>query len=226
MDVLIGMDEAAVEATTEVAKGAGEHIRWATLGMKALKLDRTEELSEQKAKNRELQRRELTKLAEGFTKTLELYRDYYEKFEIVSSSISSWKEARRFAESVAGFIEACARVRLDFADLVELTPDELDRLEAILAGMTERAGRVVERAALAVLDRDTEGLEELREEHGSFVALMRAVDRTEQINACTVELTSLTSDLVRLVALVEGAASIRRHDPATADHLGRVLARP
>ena len=221
------LDPEAVEAIAQGAEPQGKNIRWLTLAEKTMKVARTDELTEAKREQNELQREELGKLARSFTRALDLFESYYEKYQLVSAAVKTLTEARQFTRRIATFIEAVQLVYRESASLNALAPEELDMIEQYLDGMVTHAEHILDKGATLSLDRNSESIEldQLREEHGEFFVLMRSVDRTEQLNALNRDVATLSADLQRFAAHISSTVKQRGYATVNSDALHQLFDR-
>ena len=221
------IDPEALKLITEAGEAGGKDIRWLTLVEKTTKIIRTDELTEAKQKQNDLQREELGKVAKGLSNTLDLFDSYYEKFQLLSGAVRTLAEARKFTQRVASFIEAVQYVYSECKNLDQLEPQELKMIENYLDGMIRSAEQIVEKGDILLLDKNTqsEEMDQLKEEHGSFFVTMRAIDRTEQLNALNSDIAALSSDLHRLVAYITSTIKQRSYVSRNTDALSRLFDR-
>lgn len=189
---------AKIAAVTKTAEGQSKDVNRASiLASKAEKLWITLQIDDQKRQNDSLQRAEIGKLVTTLNKTLEDFKDLYEKFKLIRTAVRSIAEGKKFTERIAGLLE----VLVDLTEFVTtqsaLSPEEIELFEGMIARMGERADRIIDLSALALLDDSSTGpeMDAIREEHGEFFVLMKSLDRTAQIAALNNEIADVTSDL-------------------------------
>lgn len=217
----------ALKAITEAGEAGGKDIRWLTLAEKRAKVARTNELTESKRKQNELQREELGKVAHSLTRTFNLFEAYYEKYQLVTGAVRTLVEAREFTRRVAAFVEAIRFVYRESRQLALLEPQELRLIESYLEGMVGKAEHIVEKGDILLLDKSSQSAEmdRLQEEHGEFFVLMRAVDRTEQLNALNADIAGLSGDLQRLAAYIASTINQRSYGTRNTEALSRLFDR-
>ena len=213
----LGLSPGAIDAIAQGAEPAGKNIRWATLGQKTFKLESTLRLRREKRRARNLQRTELGRLAVGLRRTLVLFKDYYEKFSIVSSTVQSLSEWIRLGERIARVIGMARQLGSDLVDMDHFSDVEREVIARPITTIVERTEALLVSARFAVTGANTnqDELDDIAEEHGDFLMLMRSLDRTEQLAALDRELGLIVADLDRMVSFIANIQNIREHGTST-----------
>lgn len=221
----LNLDPQAIQMIIATGDAAGRDIRWLTLEEKTRKYNLTLKQAEAKQQERELQRAQLAELADGLRRTGELFRSYYEKFQLVSNAVQTVSGFLKIGKRIRSIIEIIDRLRVLFAGMDQFSARERDVIAKTLTAMIERTEGVLKAANFALLGDNTaaEELDELREEHGNFMVLMRSIDRTEQLDLLDQEISVILSDLQRLVVFLTNIQNNRKNAVSEPDILRSLL---
>ena len=205
------LDPKLIDGLIQSGDAGGKEIRWVTLVEKTRKHGMTVKLAEAKRRERELQRTQLAELADGLRRTKELFEQYYEKYQIVSGAVQTISGFIKIGKRVKVIIETLDRLRVQFMRMNQFDDRERDIIGRTIMAMVERTNQVVKAADFVLTGSNVpnEKLDELREEHGSFVVTLRTIDRTEQLAAVDKEIALIINDLQQLVSLLSSIQNNR-----------------
>ena len=212
---VLGVDQDFVDRLIQTGDSGGEQSRWATLAEKALKYDLTVRQAEAKRRERDLQREQLGKLADGLRRTGELFRNYYEKYQLISGAVQTVAGFLKIGRRVRSILDLLDRLRPQLVSMDQFSDRERDYVAAVLTSMVGRTERVLKRADFVLLGNNTDSAEELaelREQHGTFMVLMRSIDRTEQLELIDGEITRIVTDLQSLVVFLTNLQNNRTNE--------------
>ena len=220
------IDPKLIESLIRTGDAGGKEVRWLTLGQKALKHDMTVKQADAKRRERDLQRAQLAELADGLRRTKELFANYYEKFSLVSNAVQTVSGFLEIGKRIGSIIEIVSQLGDQLTRMDQFTDQERDYIGRMLLAMDDRTRQVLKAAKFALTGNNTSGeeLDELREEHGDFLVLMRSIDRTEQLDLLDLEISSIIADLQRMVVFLTNIQNNRQNDQVSeADILRHLL---
>lgn len=209
----LSLDPDAISKVIQSSEAGGEQSRWATLGLKSQKYASTIQQSEAKRRERDLQRQQLAMLADGLRRTKELFQKYYEKYQVVSGAVQTLEGFLKIGKRVRSILDILDQLRVQLAALDEFSDEERDYVMQILTSMVNRTERVLKSANFVLLGNNvpSEELDELREEHGNFMVLLRSIDRTEQLDLIDREISRIISDLQSVVVFLNNIQNNRKN---------------
>ena len=210
----LSLDPQAIQGLIRTGNAQGKNVRWLTLGQKTLKYDLTIQQTEAKRRERDMQRTQLARLADGLRQTKELFAKYYEQFSVVSNAAQTVAGFLEIGQRVRSIIELIDQLRLEFVRMDQFTDEERDLIRRVLTATIERTQRVVKASKFALMGDNTspEELAALRAEHGNFMVTLRSIDRTDQLELIDREIVSIIHDLQGLVGLLSNLQNNRERD--------------
>ena len=221
----LGLDQDAINQIMQPVEQGGEQARWLTLGVKTAKLVATSEVTKAKAKERELERSGMAQLAVGLRKTKQVFESYYDKYRNVSGGVQTIHGLLKISKRVRRLVDLLGAVRMEFLFSPQFSSSERGVIMRSVDGLVDRTERLIDDARMAVLDQNTsdEELDEIREEHGEVVALMRSIDRTQQLSKIDREFGVIIGDIENLVIFLRTIKNKRDRETHTDSDFLRAL---